>query len=174
MLVSIGGTAKAKGDLVDLLLDCHVRIRTFVALAESAGTNDAVTGPEVVAACLRVERYFAEALPLHVRDEEDSLLPRLRGLQPAVDAALADMHRQHREHTAGLEALLASCRAVRAHPEDRDLRKALGSVASALRAEFELHLVAEETVIFPAIRSALPAAAQAGIMEELRARRQGH
>lgn len=174
MLVTIGGTSKAGGDLVDLLLDCHVRIRTFVALAESTGTSAIATAPEVIAACLRVERYFTEALPLHVRDEEESLLPRLRGALPAVDQALADMHRQHQEHTSGLEALLAASCAVRAAPQDRDLRSALGSVAAALRAEFELHLVAEETVIFPAVRSALPAAAQTAILEELRARLEAH
>ena len=39
----------------------------------------------VLEASRRCERYFSEALPLHVEDEEQSLLPRRRGRTPELD-----------------------------------------------------------------------------------------
>ncbi len=85
MLTKIGKPAAA-GDAVGLLLECHERIRSFLALARriaEVGPSAPGTVPEAAA---RVRRYFTEALPLHARDEEESILPRLRGLDPTVDA----------------------------------------------------------------------------------------
>ncbi len=170
MLVKLGQTAKER-DLVDLLLECHQRIRDFVRLAEAVGRRDDAADAEVIDACLRCERYFTEALPLHVRDEEDSLLPRLRGHEPRIDEALVAMHRQHDEHEALLCSLLGALRAVRESPLDRPRRVRLASAAEALALEFEAHLRLEENEIFPLVRGRLSAREQAEILNELRARR---
>ncbi|HEU5061001.1 MAG TPA: hemerythrin domain-containing protein, partial [Kofleriaceae bacterium] len=98
-IVRIGQTSGGEGDPVDALLACHDRIRTFVALAGRAAAGAGAPG-EIAEACRRIERYFREAMPLHVADEEESILPRLRGREAALDRALAEMHEQHSAHEA--------------------------------------------------------------------------
>jgi iron-sulfur cluster repair protein YtfE (RIC family) len=171
MLVSLGRKEQTE-DLVELLLACHQRIRTFSALAVTiASAADAPEG-EVTEACHRCERYFVEALPLHVEDEEVSLLPRLRGLRPALDEALDLMHDEHLAHRPLLQELLAALRAVRGAPSDGEARGRLASAASALEPAFDRHLENEERVVFPAVRELLSPATHAEIVGELRARRQ--
>ena len=176
MHISIGSRSPARpDDVVALLLACHQRIRAFVHLAGEIGRRDVLPGsPEVTAvidACQRCERYFTEALPLHVEDEEQSLLPRLRGLRHEIDDALAAMHAQHREHEPLLHALLGALRAVRADPGERRHRTRLQDAAAQLAAAFDEHLAIEEHIIFPAVRSELPGEVQARMIDELRARR---
>lgn len=171
MLIAIGRRAKSEG-LVDLLLECHGRIRNFVQLAKHVGQRRDVTASEVVDACRACERYFIEALPLHVADEELSVLPRLRGLSPDVDDALATMHTQHREHEPLLCALLERLRAVREAPDEAELRARLAFVANALEEELGRHLKLEEEHLFPIIRRDMPEETQARVIDELRARRQ--
>jgi iron-sulfur cluster repair protein YtfE (RIC family) len=170
MLTRIGQQSRAQGDLVDLLQECHERIRSFVSLARTAGERVELPDHERVDACLRVERYFIHALPLHVADEEESVEPCLRGSSPEVDRALALMERQHREHEGKVRALLSASSCVRQDPADRGRGAMLVVVAEKLEKAFEEHLVMEETVLFPAVR-ALPTLDQAGILEQLRARR---
>jgi iron-sulfur cluster repair protein YtfE (RIC family) len=110
-------------------------------------------------------------LPLHVRDEEESTLPRLRAHSPEVDRALDRMDAEHDEHGPKLAALLRACAAVRGAPHERALRVALLEVARELEQDFQAHLELEETVLFPAIRASLSADVQAEIVRELRARR---
>ena len=172
MLINLG--AKAAGeDLVSLLLECHHRIRGFSALGVELGTRSDLAAADIAQGCERVERYFGEALPLHVADEEESLLPRLRGVSPEVDAALAAMHAQHADHKPHLVALLAALRALRGAPTNASLRAALLAIIAPLKSDFEAHLVAEEQILFPAITASLPADVQAQAVGELRARRKG-
>lgn len=170
MLVSIGRRQETE-DLLDLLMACHARIRAFSALAVALGERPALTPEEVVDACDRVSRYFSEALPLHARDEEESILPRLLGRDPALDAALARMRDEHGEHRGPLQELIARCVTVRASPTDVSLRAALAPVARDLRAQFDAHLASEESVVFPAVRARLTEDERRAVVAELRARR---
>jgi iron-sulfur cluster repair protein YtfE (RIC family) len=170
MLLSIGRRERA-AELVDLLLACHERIRTFSRLAREIAAAAAAPDAEVGEACASCERYFAEALPLHVRDEEDSLAPRLRGRRAEVDRALSLMEQQHGSHAAPLEALLGALRAVRASPREPALRERLASCAAELERDFAEHLELEESVLFPAVRELLSADERRTIESELRARR---
>ncbi|OQX66650.1 MAG: hypothetical protein B6A08_19455 [Sorangiineae bacterium NIC37A_2] len=158
-------------DLVDLLLECHGRIRQFVRLAREAGTNFEAPHEQIARACADVERYFAEALPLHVADEELSIEPRLRGLSPEVDRALDWMHVEHRSHELPLALLLGAAAEVQNDPKDRRARAALAQSACELDAAFEKHLAEEENVIFPAIRALLSPETQETLRDELRERR---
>lgn len=160
-------------DLVDLLGECHERIRRFVALARQAGERQDATADQISQACVDVERYFTQALPLHVADEEQSIEPRLCGLSPAVDEALDVAKRQHRRHEPLLKVLLRSTRVLRDNPHDRTARDDVATTARALEAEFEEHLRLEESTIFPAIRELLSHETQTSIVDELRKRRQG-
>jgi hypothetical protein len=136
MLFTIGRRETGE-DAVDLLLACHARIRHFLALALRAG-DDA----EAIAA---VRRYFTEALPLHIADEDELLAPRVH---------VGDMSDEHRAHAA----LVA--------------RLAAGEMAAAVELAPLLlaHLDAEERDVFPLVR-ALPASERAEILAGMRARR---
>ncbi|HEY0838813.1 MAG TPA: hemerythrin domain-containing protein [Vulgatibacter sp.] len=172
MLISIGKREpKREDDPLALLEACHVRIRKFSALALAAGSRDDVSDDERRDACEKVERYFSIALPLHVRDEEDSVLPRLQGTDPEVDRALEVMEAQHEGHEARLAALLAAARAVREDPADRGRRGALAAAAQILVDEFETHLKLEEAILFPAI-ARLPPEVKVEVFAEARSRRQ--
>jgi hemerythrin-like domain-containing protein len=170
MLINLG-QRPAADDLLGLLLDCHTRIRTFSALAVDLGRREGLPAHQVEQACDRCARYFSEALPLHVADEEVSLLPRLSAGRAEVQAALASMHGQHQEHEAPLRALLAALSALRASPGDAALRARLLEVATPLAAAFEEHLQLEEKHLFPALDALLSPQVQAEVVAEVRARR---
>lgn len=171
MLTQLGRTA-APGDAVDLFLECHERIRAFLDLARRMAEPPVADDAAVADAATRVHRYFAQALPLHAEDEERSLLPRLRGLDPAVDAALAAMAREHAEHERPIAALLAASQALAAEPRRHpELAPSIGAATRELELHFGRHLRREEEVIFPAARRLLDGAERTAIVREMRARR---
>jgi iron-sulfur cluster repair protein YtfE (RIC family) len=167
MLVKIG-TRRDTGDVVDLFLECHARIRRFAALAVRLPATDRPTA-EIAETAAAIRRYFAEALPLHVADEEEEVAPRLAGRNDAVDRALATMAAEHREHEPSLARLLELCATVERDPDPAHLAD-LAAVATDLATRFDAHLALEEAVIFPALR-ALPAADLEAIRLALHARR---
>jgi iron-sulfur cluster repair protein YtfE (RIC family) len=173
MLTRIGKPAAA-GDAVDLLRECHERIRSFLALARRIGEVGPYSRDSVADAAARVRRYFAEALPLHAQDEEESILPRLRGLDATVDAELEAMVREHREHDRPMGELVAACERIARAPERlHELASVVGSAAAELERHFAEHLGREESVIFPAMRRLLDRSADADIVREMRGRRGG-
>src|SRR5687767_1769374 len=115
MLIRIGSRAGG-GDAVDELRACHDRIRSFTALARRLGETPGVPPGAVADAAARVRRYFAEALPRHVEDEEHSILPRLRGRSLALDTALAAMHGEHAAQGPREAELIALCDQLIADP----------------------------------------------------------
>ena len=168
------GKPPSPSDAVDLLLECHVRIRHFVAMARRLGEASDTDEVEIADTAARVVRYFRDALPLHVRDEEDSLAPRLRGRDPAVDAAVAAMEREHGEHRASLEALVSATAAIAEDPgRHEELSGEVKRAADDLARQFEYHLAEEEAVVLPAVRRLLDAETDAAIVREMRERRVG-
>lgn len=137
--------------IVDLLQDCHGRIRQFSGLAHRLAHARDVGADEIADAAHRVRRYFEEALPLHVQDEEDSVLLRLEGMSPALDDALAQMHGEHDDHVPIVADLIEVCRAVERTGELDRQRERLRAITAALVPAFHEHLAHEEEVIFPAI-----------------------
>jgi hemerythrin-like domain-containing protein len=171
MLTRFGKPA-APGDAVDLMVECHERIRSFLALARRIGEASDASDAEVREAAQRVHRYFTQALPLHAEDEERSIRPRLLGREPAVDAELSRMMQEHEEHGPPLSALLAACDALAADPGRlAELRRPLLAATGELERHFVLHLEREEKVIFPAMRRLLDKATDAIIVDEIRGRR---
>ncbi len=167
-----GGARPTQAHAADLLLECHERIRRFASLAGALATWPDPRPDDVAEAAARVVRYFEQALPLHVRDEEESIRPRLlASADPVVARALDDMAREHDEHEPLLAALLPRWQALVADPSRlATLRDDLARDAAALQELLERHLAAEERVVVPALR-ALPADESAAIVAELRARR---
>src|SRR5437762_12814931 len=109
MLIKIG-SAEEPSDIVDLLIACHERIRFFVDLARRLADAHDLPADEIRDAAMRVVRYFSESLPLHVADEEESIMPRLSGRAPNLDDTLQAMQREHRQHEPHLHTLLKVCR----------------------------------------------------------------
>src|SRR5512138_518956 len=140
MLTRIGSHPRPAEDVVDLLAECHVRIRSFGDLAVLLAGANGPSGADVRDAAGRVRRYFAEALPLHVADEEESVLPRLAGRDPAVDRALVTMHREHGEHAPVIGRVVDLCAALVERPEThREMSADLAAAARAMREELEPH-----------------------------------
>ena len=164
----------ADDEPITLLTACHTRIRSFTGLALRLGEASGLAASDVVDAAERVRRYFGEALPLHAQDEEESLAPRLRGRDPALDRALERMAREHLEHGPLLARLIALCVRLEGEPSAHDaVRAELAAVATALSEAMEAHLAAEERDIFPALATALDPPTRARIASEIRARRRG-
>ena len=170
MFVQIGRRQPPEG-LVTLFLECHGRIRAFTEIALRLGEQEDVPPEEVVDASARCLRYFTEALPLHIADEEESLLPLLRGREAAVDAALELMHAQHEAHEPLLAELVDALRERRGAPEATSARARLATAARRAQPELLLHLEHEERVLFPAARRLLTGAEEQAVLTELRARR---
>ena len=167
------GKPSAPSDAVDLLLECHARIRAFLALARRLGEAGAEPAEARTEAAARIHRYFTHALPLHARDEEESILPRLRGRDPLVDLQLDVMVREHQAHQRALGKLVQACGELVTRPE-RHARMApvvLGATAE-LERQFRDHLAREEEVIFPAVRRLLDPLTDSAIVGEIRLRRQ--
>ena len=158
--------------IAELLLECHQRIRSFVERAARLAAASNAPETQISDAAGRVLRYFEEALPLHVQDEEQSLLPRLRGHDERVDAALDQMSEEHASHQSGLEKLTGLCRTLAGAPERHsELSSELARVAAELDVEFGTHLRSEEETIIPAIARFLSANEQSEMILELRERR---
>jgi hypothetical protein len=115
-----------------------------------------------------IERYFTQALPRHVADEDTDIAPRLAGRDREIDDALAIGTAEHVEHEPLVARLVAICGELAREPARR--APDLADVAAELDARFATHLEREERVIFPAIR-ALPQADQDAIRAAMRARR---
>lgn len=171
MLVQIGKRAEAQ-DVVELLLECHDRIRKFLAMARGLAQAAAAAPDEIRDVAWQVRRYFLESLPLHIADEEDDIVPRLAGASAEIDHALAAMEADHASHEPLVHRLVELCGVLIADPRQvADIAAELGAVASRLTADFAAHLEVEERVIFAALRQ-IPSAGRGEILAAMRARRQ--
>lgn len=167
----IGTRPRGESDAVAELLACHERIRSFVAMARRIAAAEDAPAAEIADAATRVYRYFFEAMPRHVADEEQSLAPRLRGRSLALDHALAEMHGDHASQAALEARLIARCAELADDPARLgEIREDLGAIAWALEASYAEHLADEESTIFPALAE-LPDEERAAILAEMRARR---
>ena len=171
MLVNIGPSAEPS-NVVDLLIACHDRIRFFLDLAQKLSDVTDTSDHDIQDASARIVRYFSEALPLHVADEEESIIPRLTGRDPALDTTLKTMHREHLQHTPDIERLLDVCRVLAASPQRLpELITTLKEISSKLARDFSSHLREEEDIVLPAIKLLLSDEEQRTVLGELRARR---
>jgi iron-sulfur cluster repair protein YtfE (RIC family) len=171
MLIQIG-QQKESSDIVDLLLECHERIRFFTGLAGRLVRCGPISDDDVRDAAAKVVRYFSESLPLHVTDEEESILPRLLGRNASLDEALNTMRSEHDQHKQELESLLRLCRTLQNSPQQlSELSEMLRATVNTLEREFLVHLDQEERIVFPAIRTMLTVEDREAMLRELRARR---
>ena len=165
-------TETGASPLIAALWKCHDKIRTFTALARRLADTPGLPAEDVVDAATRVRRYFVEALPRHTADEDESILPRLRGRDAALDLALRAMEAEHRLHDPLVAMVIEICEALASDPaQHAALAPRLSVLAAALDQAYQAHLRLEETVVFPALDRALDAAVQAEVQAEMAARR---
>jgi iron-sulfur cluster repair protein YtfE (RIC family) len=144
VLIKIGSSNESS-DIVDLLVACHERIRFFIDLAERLAQTTDASLEEVREAAARVVRYFSESLPLHIADEEESIVPRLVGREPMLDKTLEAMCDEHDAHAPRLQRLVEICRTLQNVPDRLpELKGDLRDIASHLANDFKTHLAQEE------------------------------
>lgn len=171
MLLQIGQYRPSHGPL-DLLLACHGKIRHFMLLASNLSTLAAAES-ETASVASQVRRYFQEAFPLHIADEEELIEPLLRLRDPTLAEALSKMRSEHRAQEATVERLLSLCSIVELTPQRLvPLRHQFKVTTDDLRAALESHLADEELVVFPAISRLLSAAELDSVLVAMRLRRE--
>ncbi|MDP2316375.1 MAG: hemerythrin domain-containing protein [Pseudomonadota bacterium] len=155
-------------DPVAAFTACHDRIRRFLdGLSRIAELPD-LADPRVPEAAAQAHRYFAEGLPLHAADEDDSLAPRLRRVVPESGQLLDELAADHRAIDAVLATLLSILQAA---ADGRPVSHAsLRADVTRLRALLLPHIAREEEVLFP-LCAALSPSDRLEIGRELMSRR---
>lgn len=163
---------KASTDPLALFVDCHERIRRFCRLAVRIASEPAPDS-DIKDAAFAVHRYFHRALPLHIEDEDLSLLPRLEAVGDAqVKQALEQMSDEHGPLDSRIRALIPSWRLLSERPSELAAMKSeMFEEASAIEHLMLAHLVHEETVIFPAARRLLSERSLGELAAQMRDRR---
>lgn len=172
-----GGPPRGEEESRELLVCSHTRCREFVTLAARLARDDTLADERAVAAAY-VDRYFRESLPLHIADEEETLMPRLEaaGLDLEERVLLDELRAQHRAiyallawlHPAWMTLAREPERFAARHPvEDMELREG----ASRLAALLGRHLDLEERRLLPVL-GRLPLEDRAEVAAEIHARRE--
>jgi hemerythrin-like domain-containing protein len=157
--IEFRGPGASFDDPVEMWLACHERVRRFASMLGrlrvhmvSAGADE-----EARASAESIRRYFNEAAPRHHEDEEADMFPLLRARCTATDAAvIATIERVETEHVEmaalwrELDAVLARIGAGSSAPLADELVERFESL-------YDAHIVAEETVLLPAMRRVLGA-----------------
>jgi pyridoxamine 5'-phosphate oxidase len=170
MLVQIGQRAQHE-HLVDLLAECHTRIRRFLSLATALADDRSTPESEAHSVAGQVRRYFTSAFPHHVADEEQLITPRLAGTSANLDSALARIHADHAHHADAIALLVGICTAIERNPSSLAIYASELRHAAALATRcLEPHLELEERELFPAVR-ALSVDVQSEIRAGMRQRR---
>lgn len=168
MLTTIGPRSRQQPTMRDMLADCHARIRRFCALAKRLSQG----GPaeQLADAAVQLRRYFGVALPLHIRDEDESLRPRLERLGDSLlSDALDAMTHEHVAADVALAELLEQWDAIAREPSEARCL-VTHEPAVWLNRHLLAHLHDEEARIFPAL-DRLPPAQWSAIVQEMKARR---
>lgn len=170
-----GDRSESENDPVALLLACHARIRQNLRLAQRLVDAVSPSVTEIVEAASSLIRYFGQALPLHILDEDVTLCAALQKqwLPESCVQALATMREEHLVIEPSIAAALAAWRQLTADPLLlHGLRESLQLQTLRLTALLEAHLEAEERLIFPVVSQVLSTEEQKAVAEEIRARRQ--
>ena len=165
-------------DPIGMLGDCHRRIVRFLhVLVQLAvrGAGEELTADER-ALLTNSLRYFREAAPKHTADEEESLFPRLRGLNnPEVEAVLARMDSLEQDHECADGVHAEIDRLGRMWLAAGRLSAAdawyFADLTTRMEKLYRYHIGVEDTEVFPFAARALSAAERQAMGREMAARR---
>lgn len=179
MPVVIGGKPESTfADPIGLLGDCHRRIERFlsVLVQVAAEAHGGLLSDDQRIAWDTALRYFREAAPKHTADEEESLFPRLRGInRPEVRALLARVDTLEKEHVCAGKAHDEVDRLGRLWLDDGSLSperaSRLSTVLAQLSELYRRHLTMEDGEVFPLAAAVLSAPDRKAIGGEMASRR---
>lgn len=170
MLIPLGKRSVSE-DVVDLLHECHGRIRRFLVMARQLALASQASPGEIADTAAQIRRYFAESFPLHVADEEVDIAPRVAKM--IAPERLARMQAEHRAHSSAVTELTVVCDLLVRQPEQHAAASTrLHALAVQLAAELEAHMEFEERTVFPALRE-LSQLDRESILAAMRQRRSG-
>lgn len=107
---------------------------------------------EISEAAEQVARYFADAFPHHVADE-DALAASLAGRDAKTDRTLAIMSNDHVTQAQTVAQLVSKCRELATHPSQFvALAESLLMLVDDLETALSPHLELEERELFPLIQ----------------------
>ncbi len=156
-------------DVVETLQFAHTESMQVMSLAESL--VEASATPSVAEAAARIEAFLSKTLPRHVRDEEDSLAPRLAGRHPVVDKAIETMKSEHFVEAAMAARVVGLLGVIRRDVSMlNELRFTLSTAIGELKSLLVRHQAMEESIVFPALKRLLPRQALTDIGVEMTAR----
>jgi hemerythrin-like domain-containing protein len=177
MPIQIGTKTHNFSDPTGLLSDCHRRIEMFLTALEAVATViDRPASEETRRALESALRYFSEAAPKHIADEEVSLFPRLRQIQNAeIQSSFSQLEKLEEEHrwaatlhseveSLGRQYLLTNCLSG---IEVEKFRNAVTCLAFM----YKRHIQFEDSVVFPLATRLLHHAEKMAIAEEMTRRR---
>lgn len=163
------GGAPDFSDPLGLLRACHDRILahccTLVRLAEhihQKGVDEEARG-----AMSRIHRYFSTAGRHHHADEEKDLFPRLRGLDPGVDALMDELLGQHHR----MDQLWESLAPLLSDPDRVDNAAQFERLVDEFVKVYRQHVVTENTRLLPAAESLIREADRMALGRAMAARR---
>lgn len=155
-MITIGRRPPPSNDVVDALLECHERMRRFLAIGERLAGAHGAPEPEVQNAARDLERYFSGAFLRHAEDEDVRVLPTLVEAGAPITALQAELRAQHQALDQALGGLLLAWRRLIAAPKELDaLRAELQSQQAHFAALLSSHLAKEEAELMPLARRTL-------------------
>ena len=169
---------------IGLLSDCHRRIENFldtlIRVTEVIGSGQLT--PQATDGLSAALQYFREAGPMHTRDEEESLFPRLRQvaqseseLADKAKYALTIVARLQTDHDAADKRHLIIDALGNRWLQEGSLPtaevQALQIELRDLRAFYASHISAEDTELFPLSESILEETQLQEMGKEMAARR---
>jgi hemerythrin-like domain-containing protein len=179
MPIMIG--AKRESDFTDpigMLGDCHRRIERFlnvlvVIAAQEKGGRLTEQHRTALATSLR---YFREAAPKHIADEEESLFPRLRRLRHAGShAILTRIEALEQDHECAGKVhdevdRLGQLWLARGRLSPKEAAQ-LSTLLDQLAKLYRNHIAIEDTEVFPFAASVLPPSDRESVGVEMASRR---
>lgn len=177
MPVQIGAKTHNFNDPTGLLSDCHRRIEMFMGSLENvAKVIDTAPTQDARQALETALRYFREAAPKHIADEEESLFPRLRELRsPEVENAFSSLEDLEGDHrwAEGLHAKVEDLGGeylLREKLSEGQVVEFRAAVAQ-LSAMYQRHIAVEDGTLFPLAAKALSDGDKQAIAAEMAKRR---
>ena len=165
-------------DPIGLHGDCHRRIERFLSILvrDAAEARGNPLSDEQRTAFQTALKYFREAAPKHTADEEESLFPRLRGMQmPEVRAVLSRVDRLEEDHACADKAHDEVDRLGSLWLEEGNLTPERASQLSSLIEElselYRRHIAMEEGEVFPLAEAVLSPPERKAIGIEMAMRR---
>lgn len=155
-MITIGRRPPPPNDVVDALLECHLRIRRFLEMAKVLWSSHELPVEQVRDAARDLDRYFSAAFLRHAEDEDLRLFPLLRakGIEP--QPLLSILGQQHQDLERQVGPLLELWRRLIAAPEAyRDLQPSLAERGAPFAQLLLAHLALEEAELMPLARAAL-------------------